>query len=101
MKFYGISQDFGYKEYISLEKAKGSESNLLIVKDDYEPSTGHNFTFYNENSKFSNSFLMKVGKDLFQILKKLTNTKKNLRSLLFLKKELLEDLNQIIILKVI
>ena len=25
MQFYGISQDFEYKEYISLEKAKESE----------------------------------------------------------------------------
>jgi hypothetical protein len=57
MQFYGISQDFGYKEYISLEKAKESESNILTVKQDWDKYKKiHNYTFYNENEKFSDSF---------------------------------------------
>jgi len=60
MQFYGISQDFEYKEYISLEKAKESESNILIVKRDWDKYKKiHNYTFYNENDKFSDSFYNK------------------------------------------
>ena len=59
-QFYGISQDFEYKEYISLEKAKESESNILIVKQDWDNYKKiHNYTFYNENDKFSDSFYNK------------------------------------------
>lgn len=76
MQFYGISQDFGYKEYITLEKAKESESNLLIVKDDYGPSTGHNFTFYNENNQFSNSFFNEGWKGFISNIEEIDQYKK-------------------------
>ena len=76
MKFYGIGQDFGYKEYITLEKAKESESNLLIVKDDYGPSTGHNFTFYNENNQFSNSFFNEGWKGFISNIEEIDQYKK-------------------------
>ena len=76
MKFYGISQDFGYKEYITLEKAKESESNLLIVKDDSGPSTGHNFTFYNENNQFSNSFFNEGWKGFISNIEEIDQYKK-------------------------
>ena len=60
MQFYGISQDFEYKEYISLEKAKESKSNILMVKQDWDKYKKiHNYTFYNENDKFSDSFYNK------------------------------------------
>jgi hypothetical protein len=77
MQFYGISQDFEYKEYISLEKAKESESNILIVKQDGDNYKKiHNYTFYNENDKFSDSFYNKGWKGFISNIEQIDEYKK-------------------------
>ena len=77
MQFYGISQDFEYKEYISLEKAKESESNILIVKRDWDKYKKiHNYTFYNENDKFSDSFYNKGWKGFISNIEQIDKYKK-------------------------
>tara|TARA_B110000977_G_scaffold109451_1_gene142468 strand:+ start:615 stop:1079 length:465 start_codon:yes stop_codon:yes gene_type:complete len=77
MQFYGISQDFEYKEYISLEKAKESESNILIVKQDWDNYKKiHNYTFYNENDKFSDSFYNKGWKGFISNIEQIDEYKK-------------------------
>lgn len=77
MQFYGISQDFEYKEYISLEKAKESESNILIVKQDWDKYKKiHNYKFYNENDKFSDSFYNKGWKGFISNIEQFDEHKK-------------------------
>ena len=77
MQFYGISQDFEYKEYISLEKAKESKSNILIVKQDWDKNKKiHNYTFYNENDKFSDSFYNKGWKGFISNIEQIDKYKK-------------------------
>ena len=80
MQFYGISQDFEYKEYISLEKAKESESNILIVKQDGDNYKKiHNYTFYNENDKFSDSFYNKGWKGFISNIEQIDEEKQKLK----------------------
>ena len=77
MQFYGISQDFEYKEYISLEKAKESESNILIAKQDWDKCKKiHNYTFYNENDQFSNDFFNEGWKGFISNIKVIDKYKK-------------------------
>ena len=77
MQFYGISQDFEYKEYISLEKAKESESNILIAKQDWDKYKKiHNYTFYNENDQFSNDFFNEGWKGFISNIKDIDKYKK-------------------------